>query len=56
MSFSATGWKFQVSVADDRFGAGVAHSFTGTAEERDKLLSFKSMFIGRQALFHPHYH
>jgi hypothetical protein len=29
-----------------RFPGGVTHSFTGTAEERDKLLSFEKMFIG----------
>lgn len=29
-----------------RFRGGVTHSFTGTAEERDKLLSFEKMFIG----------
>ncbi|KAL1822563.1 hypothetical protein DCAR_0310382 [Daucus carota subsp. sativus] len=30
----------------ERFSAGVAHSFTGTAEDRDKLLSFNNLFIG----------
>lgn len=30
----------------DRFSAGVAHSFTGTAEDRDRLLSFNNLFIG----------
>nr|XP_009609618.1 putative deoxyribonuclease TATDN1 [Nicotiana tomentosiformis] len=30
----------------DRFVAGVAHSFTGSAEDRDKLLSFSNVFIG----------
>ncbi|XAR64790.1 hypothetical protein NMG60_11008628 [Bertholletia excelsa] len=29
-----------------RFTAGVAHSFTGSAEDIDKLLSFKDLFIG----------
>lgn len=29
-----------------RFLAGVTHSFTGTAEDRDKLLSFSDMYIG----------
>ncbi|XP_038987913.1 putative deoxyribonuclease TATDN1 isoform X2 [Phoenix dactylifera] len=29
-----------------RFSAGVAHSFTGSAEDRDKLLSFDNLFIG----------
>ncbi|XP_037477127.1 deoxyribonuclease TATDN1 isoform X2 [Triticum urartu] len=29
-----------------RFPGGVTHSFTGTAEERDKLLSIENMFIG----------
>uniref|UniRef100_A0A0E0EEJ3 TatD related DNase n=1 Tax=Oryza meridionalis TaxID=40149 RepID=A0A0E0EEJ3_9ORYZ len=29
-----------------RFPGGVTHSFTGTAEDRDKLLSFENMFIG----------
>lgn len=30
----------------ERFSAGVAHSFTGTAEDRDRLLSFNNLFIG----------
>ncbi|EEF38280.1 TatD DNase domain-containing deoxyribonuclease, putative [Ricinus communis] len=30
----------------DKFSAGVAHSFTGNAEDRDKLLLFKNMYIG----------
>nr|DAD28978.1 TPA_asm: hypothetical protein HUJ06_030446 [Nelumbo nucifera] len=30
----------------ERFSAGVAHSFTGSAEDRDKLLSFNDLFIG----------
>ncbi|XP_062167205.1 uncharacterized protein LOC133873512 [Alnus glutinosa] len=30
----------------DRFSAGVAHSFTGCAEDCDKLLSFSNMYIG----------
>ncbi|XP_078163013.1 tatD related DNase isoform X1 [Carex rostrata] len=30
----------------DRFTGGVAHSFTGSAEDRDRLLAFDSMFIG----------
>ncbi|GAB4834156.1 hypothetical protein Ancab_032420 [Ancistrocladus abbreviatus] len=29
-----------------RFSAGVTHSFTGSAEDRDKLLSFSNMYIG----------
>ncbi|KAL6647844.1 hypothetical protein ACP70R_015281 [Stipagrostis hirtigluma subsp. patula] len=29
-----------------RFPGGVTHSFTGTADDRDKLLSFEKMFIG----------
>ncbi|KAG1368353.1 putative deoxyribonuclease TATDN1 [Cocos nucifera] len=29
-----------------RFSAGVSHSFTGSAEDRDKLLSFDNLFIG----------
>lgn len=29
-----------------RFLAGVAHSFSGSAEDRDKLLSFNNMYIG----------
>lgn len=28
-----------------RFLAGVAHSFSGSAEDRDKLLSFNNMYI-----------
>ncbi|KAF7851942.1 hypothetical protein BT93_L1653 [Corymbia citriodora subsp. variegata] len=30
----------------DRFTAGVAHSFTGSAEDRDKLLSFSNIYLG----------
>ncbi|KAK1562496.1 hypothetical protein Q3G72_012815 [Acer saccharum] len=30
----------------DRFSAGVTHSFTDSAEDRDKLLSFSNMYIG----------
>ncbi|WCJ34174.1 3'-5' ssDNA/RNA exonuclease TatD [Euphorbia peplus] len=30
----------------DRFSAGVTHSFTGSAEDRDKLLLFNNMYIG----------
>ncbi|RVW73017.1 putative deoxyribonuclease TATDN1 [Vitis vinifera] len=30
----------------DRFGGGVAHSFTGSAEDCNKLLSFNNLFIG----------
>ncbi|XP_065857327.1 uncharacterized protein [Euphorbia lathyris] len=30
----------------DKFSAGVTHSFTGSAEERDKLLLFNNMYIG----------
>ncbi|KAI5679654.1 hypothetical protein M9H77_00881 [Catharanthus roseus] len=30
----------------ERFCGGVAHSFTGSAEDRDKLLSFNNLFIG----------
>ncbi|CAI9779799.1 unnamed protein product [Fraxinus pennsylvanica] len=29
-----------------RFCSGVAHSFTGSAEDRDRLLSFNNLFIG----------
>ncbi|XP_021769596.1 putative deoxyribonuclease TATDN1 [Chenopodium quinoa] len=29
-----------------RFLSGVAHSFTGSAEDRDKLLSFSNLYIG----------
>ncbi|XP_008241072.1 PREDICTED: putative deoxyribonuclease TATDN1 [Prunus mume] len=29
-----------------RFSAGVAHSFTGSAEDRDKLLSISNIYIG----------
>lgn len=29
-----------------KFVAGVAHSFTGSADDRDKLLSFDNLFIG----------
>ncbi|KAL9428234.1 hypothetical protein AB3S75_030259 [Citrus x aurantiifolia] len=30
----------------DRFTGGVTHSFTGSAEDRDKLLTFNNMYIG----------
>lgn len=30
----------------EKFHGGVSHSFTGSAEDRDKLLSFDSLFIG----------
>ncbi|KAK6942522.1 3'-5' ssDNA/RNA exonuclease TatD-like, partial [Dillenia turbinata] len=30
----------------DRFTGGVTHSFTGSAEDRDKLLTFNNLFIG----------
>ncbi|KAK9153367.1 hypothetical protein Sjap_000847 [Stephania japonica] len=30
----------------DKFSSGVAHSFTGSAEDRDKLLSFSNLYIG----------
>uniref|UniRef100_A0A2P2L3I9 Uncharacterized protein MANES_09G044500 n=1 Tax=Rhizophora mucronata TaxID=61149 RepID=A0A2P2L3I9_RHIMU len=30
----------------DKFSAGVTHSFSGSAEDCDKLLSFSSMYIG----------
>ncbi|OVA17134.1 TatD family [Macleaya cordata] len=30
----------------ERFNAGVVHSFTDSAEDRDKLLSFSNVFIG----------
>ncbi|XP_047312221.1 deoxyribonuclease TATDN1 [Impatiens glandulifera] len=31
---------------EDRFTGGVAHSFTGSAEDRDRLLSFSNLYIG----------
>lgn len=37
---------FFLSLFFCRFTAGVTHSFTDTAEDRDKLLSFKNMYIG----------
>jgi hypothetical protein len=30
-----------------RFPGGVTHSFTDSAEDRDRLLSFEKMFIGK---------
>uniref|UniRef100_A0A0E0HWT0 Uncharacterized protein n=1 Tax=Oryza nivara TaxID=4536 RepID=A0A0E0HWT0_ORYNI len=33
-----------------RFPGGVTHSFTGTSEDRDKLLSFEKMFIERMMI------
>lgn len=38
-------WKIAFCLFN-RFSAGVAHSFTGSAEDRDKLLSFDNLFIG----------
>lgn len=43
------------------FSAGVTHSFTDNAEDRDKLLSFSNMYIGEYSAvfwiafshFHP---
>ncbi|GAA0163222.1 endodeoxyribonuclease [Lithospermum erythrorhizon] len=35
-----------VGQQQDRLCAGVAHSFTGNADERDKLLSFPNIYIG----------
>lgn len=29
-----------------RFSAGVVHSFTDSAEDRDKLLTFNNIYIG----------
>jgi Tat protein secretion system quality control protein TatD with DNase activity len=34
-----------------RFHAGVVHSFTGTAKERDQLLAFPNIYIGEHILF-----
>ncbi|KAF8395471.1 hypothetical protein HHK36_019417 [Tetracentron sinense] len=31
----------------ERFSAGVVHSFTGSAEDRDRLLQFSNLFIGK---------
>lgn len=41
-------WTIQCLILSlfDRFCGGVAHSFTGSAEDRDKLLSFNNLFIG----------
>lgn len=36
----------------DRFISGVAHSFTGSAEDRDRLLSFENLFIGDDSIYH----
>ncbi|RWW69860.1 hypothetical protein BHE74_00022496 [Ensete ventricosum] len=36
----------------DRFVSGVAHSFTGSAEDRDRLLSFENLFIGDYSIYH----
>lgn len=33
-----------------RFPGGVTHSFTDSAEDRDRLLSFEKMFIGKISL------
>jgi Tat protein secretion system quality control protein TatD with DNase activity len=42
----------------NRFTGGVAHSFTGSAEDCDRLLAFDSMFIGNMLfiIFIMHLH
>lgn len=35
-----------------RFSAGVTHSFTDSAEDRDKLLTFSNMYIGEDLAVH----
>lgn len=40
----------------ERFTGGVTHSFTGSAEDRDKLLSFHNMYIGENATYTRHLH
>lgn len=40
-------WPFYVL---NRFCAGVAHSFTGSAEDRDRLLLFDNLFIGAKSM------
>uniref|UniRef100_A0A0E0EID7 Uncharacterized protein n=1 Tax=Oryza meridionalis TaxID=40149 RepID=A0A0E0EID7_9ORYZ len=42
--------KGKVCVSLVLFPGGVTHSFTGTAEDRDKLLSFEKMFIERMMI------
>lgn len=37
----------------DRFSAGVVHSFTGSAEDCDKVLSFSNLFIGKSLRWLP---
>ncbi|KAM3376268.1 hypothetical protein P3S68_014983 [Capsicum galapagoense] len=39
-------WRSHIPVVLNRFVAGVAHSFTGCAEDSDKLLSFSNVFVG----------
>ena len=34
----------------NRFVAGVVHSFTGSAEERDQLLAIPNLYIGTHPL------
>lgn len=36
-----------------RFFGGVTHSFTDSAEDRDKLLNFSNMYIGEYLAVHP---
>ncbi|KAI3748396.1 hypothetical protein L6452_11432 [Arctium lappa] len=36
----------EVKLGEKQFCGGVAHSFTGTPEDRDKLLAFSNLFIG----------
>lgn len=38
-------------VCSFRFTAGVVHSFTGTAEERDQLLAVPNLYIGNSLDF-----
>ncbi|KAL2900948.1 putative deoxyribonuclease TATDN1 [Bienertia sinuspersici] len=35
----------------NRFYGGVAHSFTGSAEDCDKLLSFSNLYIGKYTCY-----
>lgn len=37
---------WSISNMSDRFSAGVVHSFTGSAEDCNKVLSFSNLFIG----------
>ncbi|XP_002987836.2 putative deoxyribonuclease TATDN1 [Selaginella moellendorffii] len=46
MRAAATDFCEIIQANQQRFPAGVVHSFTGTADERDRLLGFEKLYIG----------